>query len=80
MQSLNPMKNLKLIVKILRVGTTNIYFETKVWKNKKVRSRWVGTVGQLVDLRAISKHLDKNWSLNLSTPKMGLLKQNVIYR
>lgn len=42
MQSLNPMKNLKLIVKILRVGTTNIYFETKVWKNKKVRSRWVG--------------------------------------
>lgn len=39
MQSHNPMKNLKLTVKILRVGTTNIYLETKVWKNKKVLSR-----------------------------------------
>lgn len=39
MQSHNPMKNLKLTVKILRVGTTNIYFETKVWNNKKVLSR-----------------------------------------
>lgn len=36
MQSHNPMKNLKLTVKILRVGTTNIYLETKVWNNKKV--------------------------------------------
>lgn len=39
MQSHNPMKNLKLTVKILRVGTTNIYLETKVWNNKKVLSR-----------------------------------------
>lgn len=39
MQSYNPMKNLKLTVKILRVGTTNIYLETKVWNNKKVLSR-----------------------------------------
>lgn len=39
MQSHNPMKNLKLPVKILRVGTTNIYLETKVWNNKKVLSR-----------------------------------------
>lgn len=38
MQSHNPMKNLKLTVKILRVGTTNIYLETKVWNNKKVLS------------------------------------------
>lgn len=39
MQSHNPMKNLKLTVKILRVGTTSIYLETKVWNNKKVLSR-----------------------------------------
>lgn len=39
MQSHNPMKNLKLTVKILRVGTTNIYLETNVWNNKKVLSR-----------------------------------------
>lgn len=39
MQSHNPMKNLKLTVKILRVGTTNIYLETKFWNNKKVLSR-----------------------------------------
>lgn len=39
MQSHNPMKNLKLTVKILGVGTTNIYLETKVWNNKKVLSR-----------------------------------------
>lgn len=39
------MKNLKFIVKIFCVGIINIYFEIKVWNNKKVFSRWVGMLG-----------------------------------